>query len=305
MPFFSIIIPTYNRASIISQSLHSIERQTFADWECIVVDDFSTDNTREVVLKFCKKDNRFHYLINEQKKGAQGARNTGIKHANGCYISFLDSDDTWHPDMLENQLNKYQSDEEISCVYSKLQTVHIDGSSNAWDIFSGLEGYIYEKVLEQGYMSPTITLSAKRICFDEIGSFDVSFPASQDDDMCFRLAKKYKVGYIPKILADVKVFSKNRISNDSSKVAMGWWMLWNKYESDVVDLCGKEVMAKHYRECLHSFIQANEARMTWKVYRKYSQFGGKLPKRKRLWLITYCLFGSKCKYFTNKIQNKL
>ena len=137
MPTFSIIIPTYNRVTVIAHSLNSILAQTFQDWECLVVDDSSTDNTREIVQKYCNSDSRFRYILNKEKKGANGARNTGIKQAKGRYVSFLDSDDSWHSDMLEQQLSKYTSDIDISCVYSKLQTVYSDGSFYPWEIFHG------------------------------------------------------------------------------------------------------------------------------------------------------------------------
>lgn len=302
MPTFSIIIPTYNRVTVIAHSLNSILAQTFQDWECLVVDDSSTDNTREIVQKYCNSDSRFRYILNKEKKGANGARNTGIKQAKGRYVSFLDSDDSWHSDMLEQQLSKYTSDIDISCVYSKLQTVYSDGSFYPWEIFHGLEGHIYAKVLEQGYMTPTITLSAKRKCFEEVGLFDLEFPASQDDDMCFRLAKNYKVGYIPLILADVTISATNRISDNKEKVSLGWWRLWNKYESDVLEYCGKEVMAKHYNECFHDFVQANNAQMTWKAYCKFTQFGGRLSKKRQVALFLYCLSMGKNRRITHKIQ---
>lgn len=77
----SVIIPTYNRANTIGRTIESFIAQGFKDWEMIVVDDHSTDNTKEVIDDYNRSDNRIHYLLNERKKGAQGARNTGILHA--------------------------------------------------------------------------------------------------------------------------------------------------------------------------------------------------------------------------------
>jgi glycosyltransferase involved in cell wall biosynthesis len=90
--FFSIIIPSYNRASFIKETIDSILNQTFQDWECIVVDDGSKDNTEEVVQEIIKTDNRVRYVYQENAERS-AARNNGIKHANGKYICFLDSDD--------------------------------------------------------------------------------------------------------------------------------------------------------------------------------------------------------------------
>lgn len=89
----SIIIPVYNRADLIPKTLNSVQNQTYQNWECIVVDDRSTDNTKDVIETFCKSDSRFLCFVNNGLKGAQDARNTGMRLAKGEYIIFLDSDD--------------------------------------------------------------------------------------------------------------------------------------------------------------------------------------------------------------------
>ena len=91
-PLISIIIPTYNRAHLISETLESILAQTYTNWECIIVDDASTDNTVEIIDKFIKKDNRFTLYIrpNDLPKGASSCRNLGIKNNNGKYVLFSD-----------------------------------------------------------------------------------------------------------------------------------------------------------------------------------------------------------------------
>ncbi|MDD3685586.1 MAG: glycosyltransferase family 2 protein [Bacteroidales bacterium] len=100
MPFFSIIIPTYNRAHMLSKALESVHVQTFNDWECIVVDDGSTDNTKELLQQWIKKDNRFRYIYQENAERS-AARNNGINNAKGDYICFLDSDDYFNETRLE------------------------------------------------------------------------------------------------------------------------------------------------------------------------------------------------------------
>ena len=94
MSFFSIIIPTYNRANLIQPTLDSILAQTFSSWECIIIDDGSTDNTKEVIHEYCEKDDRFRYVYQENAERS-AARNNGIRHAQGEWICFLDSDDLY------------------------------------------------------------------------------------------------------------------------------------------------------------------------------------------------------------------
>ena len=302
-PVFSIVIPTYNRANVIIRTLDSVLAQTYQDWECLIVDDFSSDNTKEVISKYCKKDKRFRYFVNEGMKGAQGARNTGITHSEGKFVSFLDSDDTWENEMLSYQLQAYQNDENVYCVYARIQTILPNGNKEPWNIYKNLNGYIYPEVLCQGYLTGTISLSAKKECFDRVGMFDANFPSSQDDDMCFRLAKYYKIGFIDQLLANAYVSVDNRISANLNRVATGWWMLWNKYESDVLEYCGKDVMAKHYKECLHNFVHANNSKMTWKAYKKCQQYGGCFSIKKRLGIVAYCLSCGKIQYVVRKIQS--
>lgn len=97
MPKVSIIIPAYNVAPWIEETLESVARQTFGDFECIIVNDCATDNTLDVATSWIKKDKRFRIICRDINGGLSAARNTGIKYAIGDYISFLDSDDIWHP----------------------------------------------------------------------------------------------------------------------------------------------------------------------------------------------------------------
>ncbi len=108
MPFFSIIIPAYNRADFLPETLASVQAQTFTDWECIVVDDGSTDHTATVMQKLCADDPRIRYIY-QQNAERSAARNNGIAHARGQYICFLDSDDRYLPSCLEDWHAFWQS----------------------------------------------------------------------------------------------------------------------------------------------------------------------------------------------------
>jgi len=99
MPFFSVIIPSYNRAHLIAQTIKSVQRQTFENWECLIIDDGSKDHTKEVISEIAKLDKRIKYIYQDNAERS-GARNKGINNAKGEYICFLDSDDTY----LENHL---------------------------------------------------------------------------------------------------------------------------------------------------------------------------------------------------------
>lgn len=101
MPFFSVIIPTYNRSNYLTAAIQSIQKQSYIDWECIVVDDGSTDGTAMIVQKMIESDSRIKYLYQTNSERSI-ARNNGVKHSEGSYICFLDSDDLFKPNHLED-----------------------------------------------------------------------------------------------------------------------------------------------------------------------------------------------------------
>jgi len=112
----SVIVPCYNYGKYLSDALNSIQVQTFQDWECVVVDDGSSDSTRDVVAQFSRVDDRFRYHYQENR-GLSGARNTGIRETNGKYIQFLDADDIIESEKLEIQVNYLNRHQDQDLVY--------------------------------------------------------------------------------------------------------------------------------------------------------------------------------------------
>ena len=106
----SVVIPTFNREHIISETLDSVLRQTYENWECLVIDDGSSDNTEAILAAYQEKDTRFKFIKRtaERKKGANSCRNIGVENATGDYIQFLDSDDLVAPDKFEEQIKKLE-----------------------------------------------------------------------------------------------------------------------------------------------------------------------------------------------------
>lgn len=103
-PRVSILVPCYNSAEFLAETLDSVLAQTFEDWECVAIDDASTDGTIELLRSYADRDPRIRPVALERNLGAAGARNEGLRHLRGRYLAFLDSDDLWHPEKLERQL---------------------------------------------------------------------------------------------------------------------------------------------------------------------------------------------------------
>ena len=112
----SIVVTCYNQGRYLKDSLDSLLGQSFTSWECIVVNDGSTDNTEIIALEYCSNDNRFRYLY-QDNNGVSSARNLGIMNCKGDFIQFLDADDAIHPDKLKTQLEILNSNEKIDIIY--------------------------------------------------------------------------------------------------------------------------------------------------------------------------------------------
>jgi glycosyltransferase involved in cell wall biosynthesis len=123
MPAVSIVLPTYNRAKFLPNAFASIQKQTFTDWELIVVDDGSTDNTRELVAELSKTAKGPVRYIFQANQGAYGARNIGLTHAQGDYIAFFDSDDLWLSHHLQDCVRSFQASPEVDWVYGSCRVV--------------------------------------------------------------------------------------------------------------------------------------------------------------------------------------
>ena len=122
----SIITPVYNAEKFIKETIESVLKQSYEDFEYLLIDDCSTDNSAEIVKSYAKKDSRIKYIKLPENSGAAVARNTGLKHAQGRYIAFIDSDDVWYPEKLEKQLAFMQEKNE-AFTYTKYEHITEDG----------------------------------------------------------------------------------------------------------------------------------------------------------------------------------
>lgn len=204
----SVIIPTYNRADTLKRSIESVLNQSYQDFEIIVVDDNSTDNTGRVVMEFA--DSRIRYLKNDRKMGANGSRNVGIQNAKGDYIAFQDSDDAWRNDKLEKQMNMFQNREEFDIVYSRYLRHWLNGENELVPDRGHTSRMLQEELagtLAKLNVIGTPTMVVKRKCFDEGGVFDLKVGRFQDWELNIGFVQRYKYGFIDEDLVDAYVLS--------------------------------------------------------------------------------------------------
>lgn len=126
----SIIMPCYNASNFIRQSIDSVLKQSFTDWELLVIDDVSSDDSCEIVASYATKDKRINLLRMDNNGGAANARNKGIGCANGRYIAFLDSDDIWLPNKLQRQID-FMADKQVALCYSAYRIIDEEGKEKS------------------------------------------------------------------------------------------------------------------------------------------------------------------------------
>ena len=187
----SVIIPTYNRAYFLKEAIESVLNQDYSDLELIVVDDGSTDNTKEVIESFKGKLKYFY----QSHKGVSCARNAGLKLAQGDFIAFLDSDDLWKKKKLKVQVEFMKSHSDIMVCYTEEIWIRKGIRVNPKKKHKKYSGWIFDKVVPICLLSLSSTLFRKEI-FDEVGIFDETLPVCEDYDLGLRIACKYPIHLI-------------------------------------------------------------------------------------------------------------
>jgi len=206
-PLVSVIMPCYNGEKFIAEAIESVLNQTYQNWELIIIDDGSTDNSKKIIKQYRIADKRIQYIQHKKNKGIPFARNTGIKVSNGEFITLLDQDDKWLPNKLDLQLNKfYTSKPKTGLVFGNINTTDSYGntickSKNIKINFAKINQRDLIRHLFLNCFIPSITVMFKRECIKEVGGFDESILWGGDDyDLWLRLANKFKFAYINKVL---------------------------------------------------------------------------------------------------------
>ncbi|MBI4965986.1 MAG: glycosyltransferase [Desulfomonile tiedjei] len=195
MPLVSVIIPTYNRRSVLERAICSVLSQTFKDFELIVVDDGSQDSTSELLSQF---DGKLK-AVYQENHGVSSARNLGIRHAQGELLAFLDSDDEWLPDKLARQTAQFDS----AGPWFVCHTDEIwlrDGNQVPQKKYHFKQGgHFFERALERCLMSPS-SVMISRTLLNKVGHFDEELTAAEDYDLWLRITAFHEVHFVPEPL---------------------------------------------------------------------------------------------------------
>ena len=221
----SIITPTYNCAEFIARTLNSVQAQTYQNWEMIIVDDRSQDNTAEIVGEYMKTDSRIQYHLLEENSGAAVARTTAMKLAKGSYMAFLDSDDIWMPDKLERQIGwMEENDYAFSCTAYE----QIDEEDNLLHkTIKTVKKTSYNRLL----LDCPVGNSTVVYNVEKMGKFEVPNIRKRNDDALWlqMLKKEPYIWGMPDVLMRYRI-RQNSISSNKFKLIKYHWYLYREIE---------------------------------------------------------------------------
>ena len=216
----SVITPSHNTEKYIARTMDSVLAQTYNDWEMIIVDDLSTDNSPSIIESYAEKDPRIKLIRSKEKSGASGARNRAIEEANGKYIAFLDADDLWMPQKLEKQI-EFMTEHDLAFTYSSYKTMDKDGK--ALTTFIVPPEISYESLLE------TCSVGCLTAIYDKekLGKMYLpKLPTKEDYVLWLNIMKK--IGTTKGIIEPLALYRTGEASVSSDKVNAALWQ-WKVY----------------------------------------------------------------------------
>ncbi|HWJ76924.1 MAG TPA: glycosyltransferase family 2 protein [Niallia sp.] len=224
-PLISVITPSYNSSKFISNTIESVMNQTYTNWEMIIVDDCSTDHTRELLTAYAQKDERIHVIFLKQNSGAGAARNKALEAATGRFITFLDSDDLWVPEKLETQL-QFMLDRNIAFSFTEYELMNEEGERLNKTI------HVPEKIDYHGLLKNTI-IGCLTVMIDreKTGDFRMmNIKSRQDFVLWLAILKKGFTAYgLQKTLSIYRIV-KGSISSNKLNTAKKNWYVFRKIE---------------------------------------------------------------------------
>jgi len=251
----SVILPTFNRANFIKKAIDSVLVQ---DWEqgnnieLIIVDDFSTDNTEQIVSQY--NDTRIKYIKNPKNMGGAKSRNIGVANSTGEYLSFIDSDVVWYKNKLSIQLEKLlesKTNDIVYCLFRKQK-------GNKWIVLPNniKDGHIFNELLADNIVdTPSVIL--KKDIFLNVGGFDESLPRFQDWDLFIRLSKKYNFSIIKEILYDSYTLINSISSNDEARLK-ALTTIFDKYKLEISN--NKKIYHRYILKIINANLILNKTK---------------------------------------------
>jgi glycosyltransferase involved in cell wall biosynthesis len=261
MDLVSVVIPAYNRGHTLNKSIQSVLDQKYENFEIIVVDDGSTDNSLHVLRELEKKDERIRAISHSRNLGAQSARKTGIENAHGEWIAFLDSDDVWLADSLALRMDEARRSNTAFVHSGGMVARTENGPLQALNV-PRLAGIVHTELLKApGPLFPTFLV--KKEALIRIGGVDESIISYQEWDTAIRLSRCYPFGYVEESTFIYDRCGSDTISSSTLKDAIGYRQIVHKHFKDILIKAGPKTIAQHYVKIARRYKRADRKRTSF------------------------------------------
>ncbi len=227
----SIIMPTYDRADFIGQGVNSVLAQTYTKFELLIVDDGSTDNTRDL-LEPALADSRVRYF-HQENQGQSVARNLALSKAKGSFVCFLDSDNYWPADKLEQQVELFRQHPEYDVIYGDVVVIDENNREVSRKNMKRYSGHIAKYMIRDNCVSMN-TAMARRRCFDELGGMSGKRRVADDYELWLRFSARFPFLYVPEFLAYYRVMD-DQISSDKTRRFDSNWQIITDFRREFPD----------------------------------------------------------------------
>lgn len=226
-PQLTVLMPAYNAADYISESIESILVQTFKDFIFIILDDASTDNTLEIINRYKRKDKRIKVLKNLSNEYIASCRNILIKNTTTQFIAWQDADDISLPDRLSLQIKYLKNNPSVGIVGGFIEFFDEEGNSSLRK-YKEQDQLLRKKIFRYSPVAQPVAM-IRRECFDTLGLYNLKYPPAEDIDMSFRIGTKYKFGNIQKVLLKYRVTQTSATYRKLRKMELSTLAVRSKY----------------------------------------------------------------------------
>jgi glycosyltransferase involved in cell wall biosynthesis len=255
IPRVTVITPFLNAETYLGEAIRSVQQQTIPDWEMILIDDGSTDNSRAIAEKTAKLDDRITIIDNTSglNRGPAAARNLGMKTGKGHFIAFLDADDLYKPQMLETYLNAMHANPAAAMVFGPTKWWHPNGERPDWiEHMQGVAGKMHFPhqilrrvfLMQDGHVPCTCSILARRDAVEIVGGFEASFSLYEDQTLWSKLLLRFPVYVTPACLS---LYRQHAASASAKATSEGLY-----------DRLGEHLARKDYLEWLAKYVEASK-----------------------------------------------
>lgn len=236
----SVVIPCYNAEKTLAKTVESVRQQSYPQWEMIIVNDGSTDNSAQLAEMLAKSGNI--RVIHTPNGGVSSARNTGVEHANGEYIAFLDADDIWHPEKLQIQVDYFLKHAKLGVCFSKVRFTNAAGESLNQYSSVPKKPLSAFGLLVENHLCTSSNIMCRKQAFEETGGFELGMNYAEDQEWLVRMALQdsWQIAGVPHVLVDYRT-QVGSLSSSLEKMEQGWEALVRK-----VDYYAPEFIEENY-----------------------------------------------------------